>query len=31
MGIVGVVHEVQEFSPELKAFFHVRKTHPLNP
>jgi hypothetical protein len=28
LGIVGVVHEVQEFSPELKAFFHVRKTHP---
>jgi len=29
LGIVAVVHEVQEFSPELKAFFHVRKTHPL--
>ena len=30
LGIVTVVHEVQEFSPELKAFFHVRKTHPLD-
>ncbi|MGO9317454.1 MAG: hypothetical protein ACLPXT_00160 [Terracidiphilus sp.] len=31
LGIIGVVHEVQEFSPELKAFFHVRKTHPAAP
>jgi hypothetical protein len=31
LGIVTVVHEVQEFSPELKAFFHVRKTHPPGP